>query len=346
MSAAQTVKSWLGARKANLKFIYASLNLFFTPSLIDTDQSQRFSGPGSAGFKGGVFNPGALAGDDNILIVAKGQHVHWDVAPPEDFAQGDPLLFSMNYKFDLLCTHKISVIDNLPGISSKQIEDFRLFRFNNKIYSNHTLLCLKKEGGYDKCLHTISALNTDNRTLTLIGQPLLDFNQNNQEKNWGFFEHKDELYLLYSFSPYILLKAMDWPALRFKTVVREETNLTFYKPPILQGEHIALSTNPISYDEKHFLVIIHSSTRVARYRRLYFHWAVLIDKKSLLPVKITSCPLLKGGKCNGMMPGVIFTMATLLIDDYLVLFSGEGDSFCSYVKIKQKILNASFVDFK
>ncbi len=345
MRAIQKIKPWLEARKANLKFIYTSLNLFFTPSLIDTDQTKCFSGPGCMKFNGGVFNPGALLSDGGILVVAKGQHVHWRKALPNDFARGDPLLFHMNYNGDLLSTHKVTIIDTLTEIDPRQFEDFRLFKFKNGIYSNHTLLCLREDGGYDNCLHMISALDAESRTLTLLGQVLVDFTLNNKEKNWGFFEHQNELFVLYSFSPFVLLRATNWPALQFNTVVKQERNFVFSRPAILHSEHIAISTNPISYNDQHYLVVIHSSTMVARYVRLYFHWAVLIDKKSLLPVKITSCPLIKGGKCKGEMPGVIFVMAAMLIDNDLVLFSGEGDSFCSSVKIARCRLDAAFVNF-
>ncbi len=346
MSVGQTNKSWLSECKADLKYIYTKLNLFFTPTLIDTDKGQRFAGPGCLGFKGGVFNPGALLCDTELFVVAKGQQAHWKVAFAEDFAKGNPLLFRLNANLDVQHTHKITVIDNLPEINPKQIEDFRMFKFRDTIYSNHAVLCLKKDGGYDQCVQMLSTLDATNKTLTFVGQPLLDFKVNNKEKNWVFFEHKDELYLLYSFSPYILLKAMQWPELEFKTVINKENKPAFHRPPILHKEYIGFSTNPVSYDENNFLVVIHSSTHVLRYGRLYFHWAVLIDKQSLLPVKISSRPLIKGGKCKGMLPGVIYTMAVILSGDYLVLFNGEGDAYCSYVKMERKALDASFVDFK
>ena len=65
---------------------------------------------------------------------------------------------------------------------------------------------------------TIGELDLKRCCLKFRGTPKLDFMLKRREKNFGFFEHNDNLYLVYSFSPYILLEALNLEKLHAQAV--------------------------------------------------------------------------------------------------------------------------------
>jgi hypothetical protein len=53
--------------------------------------------------------------------------------------------------------------------------------------------------------------------------------------------------------------------------------------------------------------------------------------------------LFKGGQARGLLPGVIYPMATVVEDTDVIFFIGEGDSCLSYSRISKKRLNELFI---
>ena len=66
--------------------------------------------------------------------------------------------------------------------------------------------------------------------------------------------------------------------------------------------------------------------------RCYFHWAVLIDKKSLLPVKISSKPIFSGMGARGKTPGIRYISSILKTENEILFFAGEGDVYVTVTK--------------
>lgn len=321
------------------------------PPLFKADQGIIIAGIGTMGFKGGVMNPGGIRYNDRVLILAKAQEGHWCETLLEknvhrNFMNGPPIMFILNDDLELQTMETVSRGEGFPQNSSIQTEDFRLFKFKDNIYVNHSVCEILPEGGYQKCKPGLSFFDGEKKMIRYIGNPNLDFPINELEKNWVYFEHASELYLVYSYSPYILLKREYGSLLKFKTVIKKEMNRYWHHAGLFSGVMISCSTNPISYDERHLLAVIHQRYNSSRIGSIFFQWAVLIDRDSLMPVKISFRPLFRGGECRGALPGVVYVMSTLLLGEDVVFFNGEGDSCLSYLKVKKSILNKLFIDLK
>ncbi|GEM_PF-588129 len=321
--------------------------LVMNPPLVGLGESHLIAGPGLLGIQGGVYNAGAVINDGEIVLLARGEELPISqlIEYPKKILKSEftPILLRLNSKTLELTESKIihtSTLKRDPG----RITDTRLFEFRDQIYSNHGSLTGMTKNNYENKI-AISKLDYDKDKLIFLGYPQLDFPIKPLEKNWVFFEHKSELYMIYSFSPYVLLKSSNWPKLNFHTVINKSFD------GMLQDfrekgtpQMISLSANPIEYDENHLLLLIHKKNHFFDVN--YAHWAVLIDKKTLLPEKITSRPIFKGGLSKGMRPSIIYAMSVVPIDNDLVFFLGEGDSHLSYVKVNKKRLDDSFIPLK
>ncbi len=145
-----------------------------------------------------------------------------------------------------------------------RVEDFRLFRYRNQLFANHSRF-RASGGSADKSNPVrfdslqidvvISKVELESANLTFLGTPKLDRPVARIEKNWVFFEKAEELYMIYSFHPYHLLRANGWSDLAFETVMERKLQL-----PITDDQiDIRNSINPVDYDQEHFLHIIHKA---------------------------------------------------------------------------------------
>lgn len=333
--------------------IYFQLYFYRRFPLIDSTRGICIASPECLGFGGGVMNPGAILYNHRILVLAKANEQHWQQVLHENnkhcnFMKGLPLLFTFDDHLTLEKVDAISTLENFPNTPSVQIEDFRMFDFNRQIYINHSLCYIEPEGGYHKCEHVLSGVDSDKNSIRFLGVPQLDFPVRDIEKNWVYFERDGELYLLYSFSPYVLLKAERGTTLHFKTVINQEIDYICRNSRFLLDSFVSFSTNPTLYDRNHFLLVVHQRyfSRVMGMGPTFFQWAVLIDRESLLPVKRSSHPIFRGGKARGYFPGTVFVMSTICTEEKIIFFYGEGDSYSSYMGIERSRLDQSFVDMK
>ena len=162
------------------------------------------------------------------------------------------------------------------------------------------------------------------------------------EKNWVYFEHCGDLYLIYSFSPYRLLRLTNPEKLCFSTVFNE----SFGQKLADLGDFktmVSLSTNPIDYDDRHWLLMVHQIKRTTA-ERYYYHWAVLIDKDTLLPSRITSEPVLTGTGARGRRPGILYIASAIAQGADFVLFSGEGDAYATRCSVARSTLEKKWRD--
>ncbi|MDT8390376.1 MAG: hypothetical protein RRC34_07700 [Lentisphaeria bacterium] len=163
-----------------------------------------------------------------------------------------------------------------------------------------------------------------------MAQPQLDFPIGDFEKNWMYAALGQKLWLFYSVNPYRVLRLKNDGEFQFQTVINTD-EFEKLKDPGGFGTRVSLSANPIDYDDKHLLLIIHQiQHRVTG--RCYFHWAVLIDKKTLLPVKISSKPIFDGKGARGRTPGIRYISSILKDTDDIVFFAGEGDVYCTLAR--------------
>ena len=180
----------------------------------------------------------------------------------------------------------------------------------------------------------LSQLDVRAGAMAYLGRVGLDFEPNAIEKNWVYFEHQGAVHCLYSMAPYVLLRAIGWPALRFSTVRREAVDLGLDTG----GAFLSLSTNPIRYDARHYLVLVH----IRNPRGIYIHWAVLIDAETLLPVQVSARPVLRGGNAGRADRGVVYVQSVMVRGDRLVFFFGEGDTHTAYAWAHKAELDALF----
>ena len=319
----------------------------FIPPLVASKKLKVLVGPGFMDFKH-VFNPGFAQYDGEGIVLARAENDNDYIQSTSSFyTSSHYLLMRLDETFEIKDCSAIpkAGLDFMDGKRNFRFDDPRIFIFRNRLYLNHIVAFFhtdRIDWNALECFPIISELDIKNGQVIPIGKPKLDFSPKQTEKNWVFFEHLGELYLLYSFAPYILLKLTSWTSLEFTTVVKRDVNLN------LPGENVGglkalLSTNPVTWDADHFLVLIHKFFTCSWSGRRYLTWAVLIQKESLLPVKITSRPVFNSFSARGECPGVIYPTSCALIDDDLVVFVGEGDSYCSYAKINKKILTDNFV---
>lgn len=290
---------------------------------------------------GAIFNPGALLVNGEILLLANAQKVPWFKARGKNkelYMQGNPVLMLLDQKSEKVIDQNIitKMID-LPQDQDYAIEDFRLFLWKGKKMINHSLIARKKINGFINQAGSFSALSVldeNEKTFTFFAIPKIDFPLQEFEKNWVYKENADQLLLFYSLNPYKVLALDNEKSFSFKTIIDQQL-LSKINDPGGFGTRVSFSTNPIEYDEEHWLIVIHQIQHQFT-GRCYFHWAVLLDKNTFLPVKISSKPLFSGMGARGRTPGIRYISSILKVENEILFFAGEGDV---YVTVTKKTLN-------
>ena len=311
--------------------------------------SKVIAKPGTLSFAGGVFNPGALILDENnILLVARSQILPWFKAIGKNrkfYLEGSPIVFLLDKTS--LATKQSSVISNLvgyPDMDNHAIEDFRLFRWGKNKMVNHSLMTKIKIDGYNylkSVTSSLSVLDESEKTLRFCAIPKLDFPLQEFEKNWVYKENDTQLLLFYSLNPYRILTLQDDENFTFRTIINEQISAKI-KDPGGFGTMVSFSTNPIDFDDEHWLVVIHQIKHKFT-GRCYFHWAMLIDKSTFLPMKISSKPIFSGMGARGRTPGIRYISSIIKVENEILFFAGEGDVYVTVTKKKIVDLEALFI---
>ena len=147
--------------------------------------------------------------------------------------------------------------------------------------------------------------------------------------------------LFYSLNPYKVLALEDEKSFSFKTIIEKQLSSKINDPGAF-GTMVSLSTNPIDFDDKHWLIVIHQ-IQFKFTGRCYYHWAVLIDRTTFLPVRMTFKPLFSGMGARGRTPGIRYISSVLKIDNELLFFAGEGDVYVTVTKKTIAELQTLFV---
>lgn len=282
------------------------------------------------------------------VLLAKGQTQHWMLAQGDnvhEYFTGAPVFMSFDKHHRVKESCAVQNLYDFPEQDDLEIEDFRLFHFEDDIWVNHNIIQVKRaahETGYTAAMVCLSHFNPDNKSLTFQGYPQLDFDIQQKEKNWVFIEFNGDLYLFYSFHPYRVLKLSDRQTLTFSTIINQPLD-----PQLSDiggyGTFVSYSTNPVDYDEQHLLLIIHQVNPKGM-GRLYYHWGVLIDKTTMYPARVTANPLFSGIGARGMLRGVIYVMSVIAQQNEFIFYCGEGDTYLSRTKISKDKLDSLWIE--
>jgi hypothetical protein len=319
---------------------------FLSNPIARSSELVRLTGRGSLGFAAGVLNPGAITDGDKIILLARGEHIPWAISRRNmsDFLNGcRPVLFELDKQ---LAVTRINQAEFSKADESRgaRLEDFRLFRHGEQLFSNHSRFELVDEKPSERTKPVrfdesaritvaISRVDLAANEINFLGNPTVDCPTGPAEKNWAMFEHQNQLHLIYSFNPFHLLRARQWPRLDFETVTRQKLVLPHGDDRI----PFRNSVNPVEYDESFFLHVVHKVYP----DKQYSFWAILIEKSSLLPKKISACPLVCGWK--SAPASIIYACSIVVRQDEILIFGGLNDSSMGFWKIAREKLDQSWI---
>ena len=281
----------------------------------------------------GLINPGVLQREGSFQVLCRGEL-------DDSTWLGD---WSKNLATPVWCVldedftvrgHCFLRYPALPG--RFRPEDWRLFEFDGVVLTNHSVYL--EHGSRLHCRPGISTIDLDRRELALRHLLVPPFEPSPEEKNWALFAHEGVLLCVYSFNPYTVLE-LDFATGISEVVVRARP--TQYEWLGAGGRFIGNSTNPIRWDDDHYIMFVHDYLAPdwpEQRNRLYMQYAVLISTTSLLPTSIVPTPLLIGGRERGRYAGVHYTTSLVNRDNALYAFYGEGDSHSGVVELDKEIL--------
>ncbi len=297
--------------------------------------------PGSFGYKAGTFNPGAISRRSKILLLLRGEDESWNSQKRSElkhFGSWKMELASFEDKSGIVAHKALTFTSALPK-GGHRVEDFRLFSMGDQIFSNHAVISLPSDRQplprrvdlESRIVRMgLSELLESNGELQFKGFLSIDIGARTVEKNWAMFTIGAEVYIIYSISPYRVLRAQSWPGLSFATKVHSIISL-----PINNGAYMVRnSINPVDYDELHLLHIVH----MVHPSKQYVFWAMLIEKRSLTPRFFCQTPLVRVGSCA---PGAIVYLCSVIVESTRVfLFAGINDSSSGVWEVERSFLDS------
>lgn len=294
------------------------------------------------GFPGGTYNPGAVTWKHMILALVRAEmyrplQLYFNAK--KAIRSCKPFLLRASSDFSDNDAYVPLVMQDFPDQRLRRYEDFRLFTYEGKILSNLCVFIPNLNTPWPTVIdpanqnrQALAELDVDGRTLRYLGGVQLDMAMQNREKNFMYFEHEKDLYLLYSISPYLLLKANNWPHLSFSTVLHKEIELPFHEK---HHRKIHLSANPVIFDDSHLITIIsRKANGYGLVKTRFVTWAILIDRVSLEPVKISS-------RCITALSDV-YISSIVMNGESMLLLGGRDDRTCCHASFAKK--DIEFID--
>jgi hypothetical protein len=318
--------------------------VFLSNPIARSSELVRLGGRGSFGYAAGIVNPGAITDGGNITLLGRGEKIPWGVSRHNlsDFLNGcRPVLFELNDKLSISDVAEAKFI-KAENFADTRMEDFRLFRYQSHLFCSHSWVVISNDSSTEaktfrhESLQTkmgISHVDLNAKEIRFFGTPAVDFSTGPSEKNWVFFQRHDELFLIYSFNPFHLLRASEWPQMNFITVTRKNL-ATYCGDDQLKFRN---SVNPVEYDQDYFLHVIHKVYP----GKQYAFWAVLIEKNSLLPKKISARPLVCGWK--SAPAAIIYVCSVIARNEDILIFGGIDDSSMGFWKVARTKLDETWI---
>ncbi len=275
-----------------------------------------------------------IDGTPHLLCRAEESDATWSGAFLD--SRATPVWCTLNRDFSLRTATELTY-DHVDGCRP---EDWRLFRHDGRLLTNHSLYSFKN--GRPACRCAISQVDVQSGRIDqmlVLEPPLVN---GPEEKNWAMFSQDGRLYCIYSIDPYIVFE------IRLDTG-RTEIILSQDLPRNSRlhelGAFISNSTNPIDWDSNHYISFVHcffEDPSTGDRNRLYLQFGILIDRNTLAIRSVIPDPLVVGGAEDGRHPGVHYTMSLLTEGDHLFAFYGEGDMHTGVAIIKRRDLNDLF----
>lgn len=210
-----------------------------------------------------------------------------------------------------LAVSSFQPLDHLEAYGPFRVEDFRLLHApTGDLLAGHPLVT-----DYDRTHQVISKIDIDGARLEPWLRPQLDIEVRRHEKNWVYFFEAEELFLVYSLSPFIVLKQHSFNS--FTTYNR--CNIEY---PWKKRGFMSCSTNPVALDETHYLMLFHDRDRNGLYRQ----GGLLLRRGDFRPEYCTTREFFAGEGGLGLRPGIIYTMSCEPCEGRFLLTNGEGDS--------------------
>ena len=312
---------------------------FLSPPIARAERLMSLTGRGSFGFDAGVFNPGAVEENGEVFLLCRGEKLPWDAQKRswKLFHAGmQPVLLRLDGNLRVNERWEVPFAPD-AGTGAFRTEDFRPFRHQGRLFASHTC-CERAAAEGPVQLESLafrvglSSLDLRKPELRFLGLPKIDRPTARMEKNWAFFEREGVLHMIYSFSPFHVFRCRDFGRLDFETVV--ERNIP--TPIATDSVRVRNSINPVDYDKDHFLHVVHKVFP----GKQYVFWAVLIDKTTLLPVKISAAPLAQGWA--SAPASIIYACSAVARRNEILLFCGLNDSGSGVWRIARADLDADW----
>ena len=267
--------------------------------------------PNSAG---GLYNPGVLKFGEERMILVRHE---------KDY----------NFTNDVGATMVIGKIDELKNGAeptvyylkktgfplNSRIEDHRLFRYNDDLYSCHTLVVdWNGSSNVEPRLITPVISKISHQEIRFFDWLELPIKQKRVEKNWQMFTWKDDLYCLYSLDPLIIFKLVGFS---WKAIKEEENGLIDLVKKSLPGcGYLSLSAVTLWGDQ---FVLGFWHTYVGN---IIHQGAFILDMNALDITEFTPT-LLDGTEWNdGFKKGICYVSGLIVNDEVIEVWCGEADS--------------------
>lgn len=266
---------------------------------------------------GGIYNPGFCRFQDKNYMISRVESYTEKERGVKDLwirTTSIPHIIEMDENLNVVDTYPLETIGEFI-----RIEDFRLFTHNDKLYSNHIIVDESK-----RIYPVISEIDLINKKMTIIGTIELEIPKNDVEKNWVFFNHNKELFLIYSLSPWMIFK-IDINTLTGELIKKCEVKFDWN-----HSGFISNSTNPIRINQNRNIMGFHSRDN----KRIYHQGLLTFDNNFNL-IKSTKEPYLSGGDFDTIHPHVIYTSSLTMIEDKLIGFAGDGDTKTIMIEFKK-----------
>ena len=286
-------------------------------------------------YRGGIYNPGAAAVDEGIVLLARneryteidrGRHLHlWP-------GSCRPVAIEVDRDAHVRDCYPLLVDSSNRG---ERFEDFRLFFEGDTLFANFHRVVAP-----DWIEPHVAEFDLQTRRLGPPRLPNVDFPVGRVEKNWCYFQSGSRIILLYSFCPFRLLERESTLPLHFVTRIADRIPTSVEPHEMERVERISLSTNPIDFDEKHILFFVHWRDGHGNYR----HYGTLLDKATLMPIRLARRPLFAGGRAIGLRPRVVYLMSVVRQGETFWFFLGEGDEHISFAQLAEGELRAYLAD--
>ncbi len=276
--------------------------------------------------EGGIYNSSFFLKDDKKYVISRVEKNN-ELERHDRHTQHKPVIFSLSddfviqshndYKFiydgdinEKLIQHGIE----RSGYQNYRIEDYRIFEWNNELWTNHNLnLAFTRP--------VISKINLEKNQLEHKKIKVFRL-LNGIEKNWLFFEHNSKLKFIYSIYPFVIMSSEDGYEFHKEIYSKIEINKNIF----WSG-----STNPVLLDNNTFMFFVHYRDE----NKIYCHHLMLMDRETLQPILISENPVFREEDNGGIKSNVLYLMSHTRISNEDWIFSfGVGDYNTKLILIK------------